>query len=82
MGKEAIAPEVSGADTTGVAATAGEVTAFLDNDWFAAPEWVEELVTPLTDPRIAGVGTQVTRDARLSTSCLAWPTGHSGTRAA
>ncbi len=47
---------LSGARNTGVAATTGDVIAFLDDDSFAEPDWLEQLTGPLTDPRIAGVG--------------------------
>ena len=47
---------LSGARNTGVAATTGDVIAFLDDDSFAEPDWLEQLAGPLTDSRIAGVG--------------------------
>ncbi len=47
---------LSGARNTGVAATTGDVVAFLDDDSFAEPDWLEQLTSPLTDSRIAGVG--------------------------
>ncbi len=47
---------LSGARNTGVAATSGDVIAFLDDDARAAATWLEELTRPLDDRRVAGVG--------------------------
>src|SRR5687767_8493508 len=40
----------------GVAAAAGELVAFLDDDALPEPRWLEELVAPLADERVAGAG--------------------------
>lgn len=47
---------LSGARNTGVVSSNGDVVAFLDDDAYAEDEWLEELVKPLVDPAIAGVG--------------------------
>lgn len=40
----------------GVDATSSEVIAFVDDDAFAEPTWLEELLKPYADPRVASVG--------------------------
>jgi len=40
----------------GLAATTGDVVAFLDDDAFAEPTWLAELVSRYGDPRVAAVG--------------------------
>jgi GT2 family glycosyltransferase len=40
----------------GIAAAAGELVAFLDDDAVPEPRWLEELVAPFADDRVAGVG--------------------------
>ena len=47
---------LSGARNTGVVTATGDVIAFLDDDAFADDQWLEEMVRPLSDPRVAGVG--------------------------
>jgi glucosyl-dolichyl phosphate glucuronosyltransferase len=47
---------LSAARNTGIAAARGDVIAFLDDDAFAEPEWLEQLIVPLADPLVAGVG--------------------------
>jgi glucosyl-dolichyl phosphate glucuronosyltransferase len=47
---------LSGARNTGVAATTGDVIAFLDDDARAEPDWLAELCEPLKDDDVAGVG--------------------------
>jgi glycosyltransferase involved in cell wall biosynthesis len=47
---------LSGARNTGVATSSGDVIAFIDDDAFAEPQWLEELTLPMTDSSIAGVG--------------------------
>lgn len=47
---------LSGARNTGVVASNGDAIAFLDDDAFADPTWLEELTAPLSDPTVAGVG--------------------------
>ncbi len=46
----------SGARNTGVAASHGEVVAFLDDDVVASPDWLESLLRHFADPDVVGVG--------------------------
>src|ERR1017187_570959 len=46
----------SGARNTGVAASRGEVVAFLDDDAVASPTWLEGLLRHFPDPGVVGVG--------------------------
>jgi len=47
---------LSGARNAGVALASGDVIAFLDDDAYADDEWLEQLVRPLSDAKVAGVG--------------------------
>lgn len=47
---------LSGARNTGVAASSGDVIAFLDDDAYAEPEWLERLMIPMADSAVVGVG--------------------------
>lgn len=46
----------------GFAATSGEIIAFVDDDAFAEPDWLDELVVPYADPSIVGVGGRALND--------------------
>jgi glucosyl-dolichyl phosphate glucuronosyltransferase len=47
---------LSGGKNTGVAASTGEVVAFLDDDAVAGPEWVRTFAEGYDDPDVLGVG--------------------------
>jgi GT2 family glycosyltransferase len=47
---------LSGARNSGVAASASDIVAFLDDDAVAEPDWLENLVAPYTDGLVLGVG--------------------------
>lgn len=40
----------------GIAAAAGDVVAFIDDDAIPESDWLEKLAAPYADPRVAGVG--------------------------
>ncbi len=43
----------------GIAASAGEIVAFIDDDAMAAPDWLQELVDVYRDPNVGGAGGHV-----------------------
>jgi glucosyl-dolichyl phosphate glucuronosyltransferase len=47
---------LSGGRNTGVAASGGDIVAFLDDDAIAAPDWLKFLVDPYSEPDVMGVG--------------------------
>jgi glycosyltransferase involved in cell wall biosynthesis len=49
-------PGASAARNTGVAASRGEIVAFLDDDAVASPNWLPPLLAYFTDPAVVGVG--------------------------
>lgn len=52
-------PGLSGARNTGVWASSSDIVLFLDDDAVAAPDWIERMVHPFADPRVAGVAGRV-----------------------
>jgi glycosyltransferase involved in cell wall biosynthesis len=60
----------SGARNTGVAASHGEVVAFLDDDAVASPRWLEALLSHFTDTSVVGVGGRL--DPLWATSRPRW----------
>jgi len=54
--ENAFAHGASGARNTGVAASASDVVAFLDDDAAADPRWLEYLIAPFDDSKVVGVG--------------------------
>lgn len=47
---------LSGARNAGVHLAHGDIVVFLDDDAYAEPQWLENLVRPFADERVAGVG--------------------------
>ncbi len=50
---------LNGARNSGVAATTGEIVAFLDDDAIAAPDWLEQLQAAYTAIHIVGAGGKI-----------------------
>lgn len=50
---------LNGARNSGVAATTGEIVAFLDDDAIAAPDWLEQLQAAYTAVHIVGAGGKI-----------------------
>lgn len=50
---------ISKSRNAGIAASAGEIILFLDDDAFAEPGWITNIVAAYQDPRVGGVGTRV-----------------------
>jgi O-antigen biosynthesis protein len=50
----------SGARNTGVLSSQGEIVVFLDDDAFAAPEWLRSLCQHFSDAKVVGVGGGIT----------------------
>ncbi|MGZ0145909.1 glycosyltransferase [Kribbella sp. WER1] len=53
---------LSGARNSGVAVSTSDIVAFLDDDAFAAPDWLERLTDEYADPDVLGVGGHVEPD--------------------
>jgi glycosyltransferase involved in cell wall biosynthesis len=53
---------LSGARNTGVAASLGQVVAFLDDDAVAEPDWLARLLGHYADPRVLAVGGRAVPD--------------------
>jgi GT2 family glycosyltransferase len=50
---------LSGARNSGIAASRGEIIAFMDDDAFAEREWLERLLASYDDPWVIGVGGRI-----------------------
>lgn len=61
---------LSAARNTGIAAATGAIVAFLDDDAFAAPDWLARLAAGYADPRVLGVGGRI--DPRWLDPAPAW----------
>ncbi|APZ35205.1 hypothetical protein BOH66_13835 [Microbacterium aurum] len=46
----------------GFTATSGDIIAFVDDDAFAEPDWLDHLVVPYDDPSVVGVGGRALND--------------------
>ena len=61
--KNPLGPGTTGASRNlGLAASSGDVIAFVDDDAYAAPEWLEKLLEPYCDPGVGGVGGRALND--------------------
>lgn len=60
-------PNISEARNLGIAASAGAVVAFIDDDAVAEPGWLKALALPFADPEVAAAGGYV-RGATASAS--------------
>ena len=50
------APNIAAARNAGLAAAAGEIIAFIDDDAFAEPTWLRRLTQPFDNPGVAATG--------------------------
>ena len=50
---------LNGARNSGVAATTGDIVAFLDDDAIAQPDWLEQLLSTYSSEEIVGVGGKI-----------------------
>jgi len=55
-------PGLAGARNTGVASSAGDIIAFLDDDARAEPDWLATLLPHYADPSVLGVGGGIAPD--------------------
>lgn len=46
----------------GFGATSGDIIAFVDDDAFAEPDWLDQLLLPYADPAVVGVGGRALND--------------------
>jgi exopolysaccharide biosynthesis predicted pyruvyltransferase EpsI/GT2 family glycosyltransferase len=60
---------LSASRNLGIAASGGDVVAFVDDDAFPEPEWLVELLAPFADPRVAAAGGIVMDHTGLREQC-------------
>lgn len=55
-------PGLAGARNTGLRRAGSQVVAFLDDDAWAAPDWLAQTLAPYADPHVLGVGSRICPD--------------------
>lgn len=71
---------VSAARNIGIAAAAGEIVAFIDDDAVPEPTWLDRLIAPFSDPEVVATGGFVRGRNGVSFQWQASQTDHTGRR--